>query len=88
MVEQEMKRYRIYNLNNGETKPKALLLYTKQDFFLQKKSFLRKKMNIPDRKPSAVSSTSMCVCVCVCVCVLNPSLPTERMRHKINFLAQ
>ena len=44
---QEKKWQRIYNLLDAETKPKFLcLLYTKQRnffFFLQKKSFLRKR---------------------------------------------
>ena len=45
MSEQEKKQQRIYNLLNAEIKLKFLcLLYIKQrNFFLQKKSFLRKR---------------------------------------------
>ena len=46
MNEQEMKRHRIYDFLNAETKPKFLCRpYTKQrkTFFLQKKTFLRKR---------------------------------------------
>ena len=46
MSGQEKKRQRIYDLLNTATKPKFLgLPYTKQmnPFFLQKKSFLRKR---------------------------------------------